>query len=130
MWGAGVLVGGEKKRFCNIKLCRVLGWLQEVLSERTRDEVKGVWVQDEDILISVSGKLVSELSNKELTSLVRGKAGTKVLITFKRGDELLEKEITRVKITKDNVSSHLFKDEELFYIKIDSLRKYDVSNQL
>ena len=52
-----------------------------------------------DIIYSVEGVLVEELSNDAIVDLVRGEAGTVVHMQFKRGDEIVSLNITRREIS-------------------------------
>lgn len=56
-----------------------------------------------DIFIEVNGENVVGLNQSELALLVRGPSGTDVTITFRRGEELVEKVITRARFEVPNV---------------------------
>lgn len=56
-----------------------------------------------DVFVKVDGIDVTELGQFELVSKVRGPEGSVVLLTMRRGDELIDFEVTRAKITVPTV---------------------------
>lgn len=71
-----------------------------------------------DIFIAVNGESVEGLNQTELAAIVRGPAGTDVQITFLRGEELIELNITRVSFEVPNVTSELLEDEDIAYVRL------------
>ena len=63
-----------------------------------------------DIFYEVDGRIVTGMSQAELSTLVPGPRGTSVTITFQRDDELLTFEIVRELFTLPNVSFNFVGD--------------------
>jgi carboxyl-terminal processing protease len=76
-----------------------------------------------DIFVKVNDEDVSKLSQFDLVGKVRGKEGTVVVLTMKRGEELIEFGITRAKITVGNVEYRVL-DNNIGYLK---LREFSVT---
>lgn len=57
-----------------------------------------------DIFVEVDGQSVEGLDQSELATLVRGPAGTQVVVTFLRGEERLTVTMTRVRFEVPNVA--------------------------
>ncbi len=74
-----------------------------------------------DIILSVDGKSVKGVYGEELTSLIKGKSGTKVKIKIKRGDTTKNITVKRGIIEIENVTSHLLeeKGKKIGYINVD-----------
>jgi carboxyl-terminal processing protease len=70
-----------------------------------------------DIFIEVDGQSVEGLDQSELATLVRGPAGTQVVITFLRGEELITLTITRVRFEVPNVEYEVL-DGNIAYISL------------
>ncbi|MGH8873766.1 MAG: S41 family peptidase, partial [Acidimicrobiia bacterium] len=64
-------------------------------------------VQSEDVIVAVDGHEVTGQTLDEVSSLIRGPAGTDVTITIERGDELLDVTIERAPITVPVVESEM-----------------------
>lgn len=79
-------------------------------------------VQADDVIIEVDGKSVLNVSGDDFTNLVRGKRGTEVIITVRRGEEEKEITIKRDVVEIKNVSSKTFDSEvgKIGYIRIES----------
>jgi carboxyl-terminal processing protease len=77
-----------------------------------------VGVRVGDVFIEVDGVNVTEDNNLELATKVRGPAGTSVTIMFKRGDELLEFDITRARIDVPNITSNVVEGTNFGYIRL------------
>ena len=75
-----------------------------------------------DVILKVDDKDVNSLTNEEFLSNIRGKLGTKVKITVKRGEEEKEYTVTRGTIEVMSVSHKLLEEDNknIGYIKIDS----------
>lgn len=76
-----------------------------------------------DVFVKVEGEDVTQSTQFDLVRLVRGKEGTSVSLTMRRGEELLEFKITRAKITTPVVESKTL-DNGIGYVK---LRSFDVN---
>ena len=63
-----------------------------------------------DIFAEVNGEDISELNQTELATRVRGPEGTPLTLTMKRGDELIDFNLTRASIIVPMVESRLLED--------------------
>jgi carboxyl-terminal processing protease len=70
-----------------------------------------------DIFHAINGELTADMTQEELAAKVRGPEGTTVQITFARGDELVEMEIPRARITIPNVESEIV-GENTAYLRL------------
>lgn len=70
-----------------------------------------------DIFTAVNGEDVTNLSQLELAGKVRGAAGTSVIITMRRGDELIDFMMARAHIQIPTIESRLL-DNNIGYIKL------------
>lgn len=75
-------------------------------------------VQVGDIFRVVDGVEVSEDTNLELATKVRGPAGTDVNITFERDDELIDITITRARIAIPNIDYSILDNTNIAYIQL------------
>lgn len=82
----------------------------EVVTVIPGSPADGAGVLPGDIFYEVDGRLVSGMTQAELTALVPGPPGTTVIITFKREEEFLIFEITREIYAKPNVSYQVVGD--------------------
>ena len=74
-----------------------------------------------DLIYKIDGSLVSELGYTEAVNKIKGKSGTKVVITVKRGDEVIDITVTRARVTELTVDYEL--DENgIGYIDINSFK--------
>ena len=76
-------------------------------------------LHSDDIIIAVDGKDVTGLDLDYAVSMVKGLAGTKVVITVRRGTEVLDLEMTRQKIEPETVSGEMI-GENVGYIYVAS----------
>lgn len=78
-------------------------------------------IVDNDVIIKVNDTDVKNLGSSMFTELVRGKEGTTVKITVKRGDEEIEYDVIRKKINIENVHSRVISSDgaKIGYIQID-----------
>ncbi len=76
-----------------------------------------------DVFVKVEGEDVSQATQFDLVRLVRGKEGTVVSLTMRRGSDTLDFKITRAKITTPVVESKTL-DNGIGYVK---LRSFDVN---
>lgn len=71
-----------------------------------------------DIFIEVDGVDVTDYDQTQLGNVVRGDAGTEVVITFLRDDEEVTLVITRVRFSIPNVEYELLEDSNIAYISM------------
>lgn len=83
---------------------------------------KEAGVKVDDILIAVDGKDVTQMEYRDAVKLVRGDVGTKVTLTFKRGDEKLDFTMIREEIASQTVTSRMLEDN-IGYIRISSFKE-------
>lgn len=76
-----------------------------------------------DVFVKVEGEDVTQATQFDLVRLVRGKEGTVVSLTMRRGSDTLDFKITRAKITTPVVESKTL-DNGIGYVK---LRSFDVN---
>lgn len=76
---------------------------------------KGIKAQD--IILSINHEDTEGMSLSDAVSKIRGDAGTTVSLKIRRGDEELNFEITRAKVTINSVSWEI-KDNNIGYIRI------------
>ena len=72
-----------------------------------------------DIIIKADGVNYADVGNDEFTDLIRGKAGTDVVITVLRDGEELDFRITREVIIASSVNYDFIEDNTICYISID-----------
>ena len=81
-----------------------------------------VGIQSGDKIVAVDSLVIAgtELTNKKVFDLLRGKRGTKVLLGIKRGNEreLINFEVTRGKIPIHSLDVAYMIDEEVGYLKV------------
>lgn len=73
-------------------------------------------VRPGDVLSAVDDQPVTGMSQTQLAVLVRGAEGTQVKITMRRGEELIDFNITRAHITVPNIETEVVDD--IAYIKL------------
>lgn len=71
-----------------------------------------------DIFIEVDGVDVTDYDQTQLGNVVRGDAGTQVLITFLRGEEEVTLTINRVRFEVPNVEYELLEESNIAYISM------------
>lgn len=71
-----------------------------------------------DIFIAVNGEDMTGVTQLELATKVRGKAGTAVTLTMQRGEEQIDFTITRARIEIPNIESRLIENTNVAYIKL------------
>ncbi len=74
-------------------------------------------IQDGDIFVAVNGEDVTGMTQMELVTKVRGRAGSVVNLTMRRGDELVEFEVTRARIDVPNIEYEVL-DGNIGYVKM------------
>lgn len=70
-----------------------------------------------DIFVTIDGAPVDQMSQLDLAGRVRGPEGTIVSITMRRGEELINFDITRARITIPNVESRIL-DGNIAYVRL------------
>jgi carboxyl-terminal processing protease len=70
-----------------------------------------------DVFVAIDGAPVEQMNQLELAGRVRGPEGTVVSITMRRGDELIDFDITRARITIPNVESRIL-DGDIAYVRL------------
>lgn len=88
-----------------------------VVSTMEGSPARKAGLQPGDVFTKVNGEDVTGLSQVELVVKVRGKAGTVVNLTMKRGDKSVDFEITRAHIDLPNVESRML-DNGIGYIRL------------
>jgi len=79
-------------------------------------------IKPNDIIIKVDGKAPSTVD--DAVSMITGEAGTKVKITVKRGEKIIDFDLNRQKIENDSVAYDVLEDHpEIGYINIASFIK-------
>ncbi|KRL77597.1 S41 family peptidase [Ligilactobacillus equi] len=68
-------------------------------------------LKTDDILLKVNGKSVKGQALDKVVTKIRGKIGTKVTVTIKRGDQVFNKTLTRAKIPIHTVNAKLIKKD-------------------
>lgn len=82
-------------------------------------EAAGVMVGD--YIVAVDGKTIEEVGYLNIIDLVRGKIGTPVKITLKRGDNIVETTATRT-LLEDKTVSYKLIDGEIGYVQLASFK--------
>ena len=76
-----------------------------------------------DKILKVDGKVVSSKNSDEAITLIKGKKGTEVDLTIKRGEQILDIKAKRDEIVSKTVESKLL-DDNIGYIKITSFSEH------
>jgi len=74
-----------------------------------------------DLIIAINGKSTKGMELNEAVSLIRGKPGTEVTLTIKRGEEKIDYDITRARIEVHPVKTRLHETsqgQEMGYIRL------------
>lgn len=90
-----------------------------VVSAITGSPAYKAGIQSEDVIVEVNDQNVSQLSTESIVNLLRGEAGTKIVVGIQRQqkDEILRFEITRQTIELASVNYEM-KENNIGYIKI------------
>ena len=75
-----------------------------------------------DIIIKIDGELVSELGYQEAVNKIKGKSGTDVVITVRRGENVLDITVTRGPVIELTVDYYITEDN-IGYIDINSFKE-------
>jgi len=73
-----------------------------------------------DVFVRVDSEDISAWDTMQFTLRVRGPAGTDVLLTVRRADELLDFLVTRAHIVIPNVATDVLADGEIAYVQLNS----------
>lgn len=92
--------------------------LVEVVNTLPNTPAEEAGVMSGDIFYAVDGVDVFGMVQDELLPLVRGRAGTDVLITFKRGEDLVDIKITRRRFEVPTIEYELIEDDRIAYIRL------------
>ena len=84
--------------------------LTEILSVYDDSPASKAGIEAGDILISVDGENIDDLTLTEITSKIRGDNGTNVLLGIKRGDESLSITVTRGAVEIKTVAYEMLED--------------------
>ncbi|WP_415619177.1 S41 family peptidase [Liquorilactobacillus sp.] len=80
---------------------------------------KKAGLQADDIILKIDGKSIKGYSLTKAIALIRGKKGTSVTLTIKRGDSTFTKKLTRATIPVETVTGHLLKkNKTIGYIQV------------
>lgn len=90
----------------------------EVVNTLPNTPAQEAGVRAGDIFYAVDGLDVTAMTQEELLPLVRGPAGTTVTITFQRGEEFVEFEITRRRFEIPTIEAELVADDRMGYVQV------------
>ena len=76
-----------------------------------------------DKILKVDGKTVSAKNSDEAVSKIKGKKGTEVDLTIKRGEQLIDVKVKREEIVSKTVKSEVLEDN-IGYLKITSFSEH------
>lgn len=82
-----------------------------------------------DIILKVNSVPTEGVSLDKIADKIRGKAGTKVVLTIKRENQVLTKEVIRREIKIKNVEYKML-DSNIAYIRISSFLSQDTSKEM
>lgn len=88
-------------------------------------EKVGIMAGDRIVTIDGEDAFGKKINTEYVTSHLRGKKGTKVVLGIKRGDdpELIEFEVIRDKIPLKSINTYFMVDKKIGYIKLDRFAK-------
>ncbi|WP_281164956.1 S41 family peptidase [Liquorilactobacillus sicerae] len=91
----------------------------KIISPIDGTPAKKAGLKANDIIEKINDKKISGYSLSKAVNLIRGKKGTKVTLTIKRGNETFTKTLVRDTIPVKTVSGHLVKDQPTIgYVKV------------
>ena len=91
-------------------------------------EKVGIMAGDRIVTIDGEDAFGKKVNNEYVTSHLRGKKGTKVLLGIKRGNdnELIDFEVVRDKIPLNSINTYFMVDKKIGYIKLDKFAQQSV----
>ena len=89
----------------------------EVVSVFENSPAQQAGVQPGDIFVAVNGESVSGFNQSQVALKVRGPAGTEVVVTMKRGEELIDFIIIRARIEIPNIEARV-EEGNIGYIRL------------
>lgn len=89
----------------------------EVVSVFENSPAQQAGVQPGDIFVAVNGESVTGFNQSQVALKVRGPAGTEVVVTMKRGEELIDFIIIRARIEIPNIEARI-EDGNIGYIRL------------
>ena len=91
-------------------------------------EKVGIMAGDRIVKIDGEDAFGKKINNEFVTSHLRGRKGTKVMLGIKRGDdpEILDFEIIRDKIPLNSINTYFMVDKRIGYIKLDQFAQQSV----
>lgn len=91
----------------------------KIISPIDGTPAKKAGLRANDIIEKINGKKINGYSLSKAVGLIRGKKGTKVTLTIKRGNETFTKTLVRDTIPVKTVSGHLVKNQPTIgYVKV------------
>lgn len=109
--GIGVVIGADKSNAIHI------------LSVFPDSNAEKSGVKAGDVILKIDGEDVSSLNLQEVSSKVRGQAGTEVSLDIERGSDHLTISVERSNVTMPTVQSRMI-DNDIGYIHIFSFSKH------
>ena len=96
------------------------GEYNKVISVNKGDPADKAGIKKNDIIIKIDGKDCKGVYGDDITKLIRGKVGTKTVITIKRDDELKDITVVRDSIDIQSVESKIYTEDKqkIGYIRI------------
>ena len=91
-------------------------------------EKVGIMAGDRIVTIDGENAFGKKITTEYVTSHLRGKKGTKVVLGIKRGDdpELIDFEVVRDKIPLNSINTYFMVDKKIGYIKLDKFAQNSV----
>ncbi len=80
-------------------------------------------IKSGDKILKVDGTVVSAQKSDEAISMIKGKKGTEVELTIKRGEQILDLKVKRDEIVSDTVDGKVLEDN-IGYVKITSFTEH------
>ena len=71
-----------------------------------------------DYFYAVDGKTVEEIGYRDVVNYVRGEIGTDVVLTMKRGDQMIDFTVTRAEVVEKTVAYAIESETQIGYIQI------------
>ncbi|MDE3269723.1 MAG: S41 family peptidase [Pseudomonadota bacterium] len=106
--GIGIIVSREREKLI-------------VVSPLDNSPASKAGIQTGDVIVAINGEKVDVLGSGKAVNLLRGKVGTTVELTIKRGEELKKFKLVRSVIKVKSVHAHAL-DSHIHYIKVSSFQ--------